>query len=205
MKKIFGIVMIFLLATASFAQSSFTRDSVIVVDGKTADQLYSLTKLFVATPWPAETVKPDKIKAGDYLFETNGQTIKNSNRITQHSIITEDKDAGIIVTNGTFGVTVYNAGVKIGEVYYRYTTKFMVKDGKCKVSLSDIITDGMAMSNALWEKRDFSPMDAYPGAKVAGINEKNWNSLMASIKERTLPLVEQYATAITSQEAVIDW
>lgn len=141
---------------------------------KTKAQIYSDTKLFIVDYW------------------------KSSKDVTQH----DDKDGGIIMVKG---LTEAKASVGLSQLifYYSYTVKFLMKDGKYKIIVQDVLYH-RGPSKA-WDPYDLRVQETHPGLGKSGMSKKAWKTLMSSVKTQMEAIVYSYEKYIKSPSLSSDW
>lgn len=103
------IIFCSILFQLSFAQNQFKWETIDSTT-KSKEQLYSLTKMYIAEKW------------------------KSANDVIQN----DDKDGGVIILKGLTQKFTYKYLMNYHDFTYQYTMKFYFKDKKYKVQLEDI-------------------------------------------------------------------
>lgn len=115
------LLIVLSIVTGNFySQKDFQWEAIDTV-GKTKDQLYTDTKLFIAETWTS----------------------------AKEVIQTDDKDGGLIVVKGIS--TYYsNFQMNPHDFAYQYTAKFFVKDNKYKVVIDNIVCTRHDCRGSAW-------------------------------------------------------
>lgn len=161
-----------------YSQTDYKWDEVVETTGTQSD-IYSRTKLFVAETW------------------------KSAKDVIQN----DDKEAGIILLKAKSKQNIVFS--LVDHVYYfSYTVKLYQKEGKARIVIEDVVcTDVFVEGGYSWPLLPVS--DTYPdkGLKTTGMNEKNYLTIMASLKAELQSIVDKFKVDIakTSEVESEDW
>lgn len=136
------------------AQDGFKIEKVDSVN-KSKDEIYSATKMFIAEYWKS----------------------------AQNVIQNDDKDGGMILVKGITIVAIPTALVNTTEYTYHYTVKFLIKDKKFKVIVSDInCTSALCNEVNKWPIINYCENCEFPGYFKTSLKEEKWKLLMTNVK-----------------------
>ena len=123
MKNIFTLIIILFFSPALIlvAQENFKWEKIDSVPGKTKDQIYSDTKMFIATTWKS----------------------------AQNVIQNDDKDGGMILVKGVSIQNQYFI-MNDHRYVYDYTVTFLQKDGKYKIVIGDVTNTDAKCQQYTW-------------------------------------------------------
>lgn len=171
MKKLFLTIIAIFTLTLCFSQTNFKWEKVDSVN-KTKDQIYSDTKMFIAETWKS----------------------------AQNVIQNDDKDGGMILIKGASIQTAYYGKGMMMQTYkyiYNYTIKFMMKDGKYKMILDDVVLDKAYMVGSTYPITPIEPFDGdncpeTGTMKHMGCPKKNVIIMMTAFKGELQSIVDGY-------------
>jgi hypothetical protein len=170
MKKTILTLVIAVVSTVSFAQD-FNVSKIDTVD-KTKDELYSMSKLFIAKMW------------------------NSANDVIQ----SDDKDAGIILLKGKSIQKKYYQ-MNDHTWVYSYTITIQVKSGKCRIEVSDVNCDRAGAGGYSWPLIPISEPSVYPGFKKCAVNEERYFEITNGVKDEMRLIVSKYSESIKSADA----
>lgn len=161
MKKIGLFFVIVLLSVCSYAQESLTFSRVIQAEGATKDAIYA-----TLLDW----------------ISTNYKGIKSDSQVT-------DKDAGLIVKQGTFEYSKGGIAFSCYSGYVSYKLKFQIREGRYKAEVTSFIHDIKIGNSDGCRLGLITTAEEYgKGGMQKGANNKVWND----IKEKA----ENYSESI---------
>lgn len=175
MKKIVLTLILVLTYVLSQGQSSYKIEKLDSI-GKTKTQLYSDTKMFISETWKS----------------------------AQNVIQNDDKDGGMILIKGMTKQMV-KIGMSVNEFYYSYTVKFLIKDGKYKIIIENV--NYSSGPSPAWDRYadGLNVQDIYQGVWKVGIYEKQWITLMSSIKAEMQSIIDNYDKYIKTPSTNSGW
>lgn len=165
MKKILILLLTFVSLSTVTAQENFNWD-IIQESGKTKEQLYSDTKMFIAEAW-------------------------NS---AQSAIQNDDKENGLILVKGISPQSMTYQLITPTWTF-AYTVKFYMKDQKFRIVIDNVHCETAKCGVYQWPLMpvaDFYPKEK--GLKTTGLNQKRYETLMLTLKEELQNLVNNYQT-----------
>lgn len=173
MKKLLSILFTIFLFNTSSAQTGFEFEKSDSVNKKQS-QIYSDTKMFIAEKW----------------------------RSSQDVIQNDDKDNGVILVKG---VTVLNSFFSLWDhrYTYRYTVKFLMRDGKYKIMVGNVNCESVVCNTTQWSL--IEPSDEFPGMMKFGSNKDKYSELMRSLKNDLSGIITSYESYIKKESVKDNW
>ena len=159
-------VIALLSITLCTAQTDFKWEKVDSIP-KTKLQIYSETKMFIAEYWKS----------------------------AQNVIQNDDKDAGMILVKG---INVQSMFFQLNDHKwtYSYTVKFLMKDGKYKITIDNVACISAICGSYSWPKIEACDTCEFPGYWKTSLSEKRYTELLTSLKSDLQSIFDNYQTSI---------
>ena len=166
--KSFLTAILLVIFMGGFAQTDFKWDKVDSV-AKTKAQIYSDTKMFIAEFWKS----------------------------AQNVIQNDDKEAGMILVKGVSSQD-YTFLLHPHHYKYSYTVKFLMKEGKYKLVIDNLICISATCEGNVWPL--IEPTENTTKT-VGGMPAAKLTEMMASLKKELQGIVDSYGTYIKTPSA----
>jgi hypothetical protein len=159
--KIMMMALMMCFTGISFGQTRFQFEFMDSTS-KSKSELYTLNKMFIGETWKS----------------------------SQNVINVDDKDGGVILVKG---LSIQNLYFQMNDHRYtfRYSIKFLFKDNKYKMIISDVYCESARAGIYDWP---LLPMDGYPenGYRKLSLNEERYNTIIKGVHDELLNLLNLY-------------
>jgi len=177
----YAVIILLLISSSLYSQESFQWEKVDSV-GKTKEQIYTDTKIFIANTWKS----------------------------AQNVIQNDDKDGGVIIVRGSSTHKIMHY-LNYYTYVYSYTVTFKMKDNKYKISIDNVFCDkaypvGQANFNICKiEPFDYVYEKCKTGFNVSTLPEKKAIQIMEQLRTELLLIYYGYESFINSPTKTEDW
>ena len=171
------IAIVSMITSVAFSQEFLSWSAVDTIS-KSKDILYSDAKNLIATNW------------------------KSSKSVIQ----LDDKENGQIMIKGVVKQNITSLGFTLpGNVYYNYTINFLFKDNKFKITLNNVGYESETLGRGWGNYLINTPQPEYPGAKVCGMQKKDYNKLIERLKNDLQGLFDLCVAELKKETKNDDW
>jgi hypothetical protein len=175
MKKVLFLMSAMLIITlSSFSQANFQWEKTDSV-GKTKDQIYADTKMFIAQTW------------------------KSAKDVIQN----DDKESGVILIKGLNTQIIPSGSFSSKPNYYfKYNVTFRMKDNKYRISINNV--ECIEASYRTYNYKLIQPFDGGEenAPSTAVLSKKKSVEMMVSLRNDLQSIVDQYMLYIKTPKAV---
>jgi hypothetical protein len=162
------------LIAVSATAQTFTASKVDSV-AKSKDELYTSSKMFIAQTW------------------------KSAKDVIQM----DDKEGGVIIIKGkSIQERVFQLNNHVWV--YSYTITIQIKDGKYRISASDVICDRAYCGAYEWPLVPITEPSTYPG-KRCGIGEERYNEINDAVKNEMKGIISSYSEFVNKKIELSDF
>ncbi|MBK9151030.1 MAG: DUF4468 domain-containing protein [Saprospiraceae bacterium] len=181
MKKSLLFTLFLVVANISNSQDNFIWDEIIDSLNLNKDQIYSSTKMFIASNW-------------------------NS---ANHVIQNDDKEAGNILIKGISHQKI-TAWLNTYNYIYSYTLTFKIKDNKVKVSIRDVFCDRAYLTSLKCEPKLIHPFTGKNCPTTGNINclgpaKEKVIAMMSQLNKELDSIIDLYVDHLGNTINEDDW